>query len=581
MDDYKKIADLLYPNITKTADFWEEVYPPRNIENNVEVTRFAPSPTGFMHIGHFFGANLDYFIAKSTPNGIFMFRLEDTDKKREVKGSDIVALKTLAHYGIVPDEGFTIDRTNNGNYGPYRQSDRMEIYQTYAKKLVAEGKAFPCFCSKPEGKQEVLEKREQQLCNDIQLEEKDPCRDLTFKEVEDNLKAGKKFCIRLKSNGKAGEKVKVNDLVRGEREVGANCKDVVLVKDNGIPPYAFAHAVDDHLMRTTTVVRGEEWISTWPQHVEIFNALGFKPLKYIHTPVLCKIGENGNKRKISKSKDPEADMRFYIQAGLPKQAVTEYLLNIMNSNFEDWRNQNPTNPVEEFPFNPKKIGTSSPFFDIVKLEDVSKNIISKMTAEEVYENTLNWAKNFDVKFEEETKLKLGENYTGISVDTQQFALYLENNKDFAIKTFNVDRGGSKPRKDIAKWSEVPTYFNYMFDLYNPKDLSDYEYNYEKISKQVAVKFLTDYSKVYSSTDEKDVWFTKIKEVASANGFAIDNKAYKANPENFVGNTADACGIIRLAITGKQNSPDLYSLCAILGDEKTKQKIEKFIQILNN
>lgn len=580
MNDYKKIADLLYPNITKTADHWEEVYPPRNVEGNVEITRFAPSPTGFMHIGHFFGANLDYFIAKTTPNGIFMFRLEDTDKKREVVGSDVVALKTLAHYGIVPDEGFTIDRTNKGNYGPYRQSDRMEIYQTYAKKLVSEGKAFPCFCSKPEGKQEVLEKREQQLSNDVQIEEKDPCRDLTFEEVEANIKAGKKFCIRLKSNGKEGEKVKVFDLVRGEREIGANCKDVVLVKDNGIPPYAFAHAVDDHLMRTTTVVRGEEWISTWPQHVEIFNALGFKPVKYIHTPVLCKIGENGNKRKISKSKDPEADMRFYIQAGLPKQAVTEYLLNIMNSNFEDWRNQNPTSKVEEFPFNPKKIGTSSPFFDIVKLEDVSKNIISKMTAEDVYENTLNWAKNFDVDFENETKAKLGENYNAITVNTQEFASYLENNKDYAIRTFNVDRGGNKPRKDIAKWSEVPTYFNYMFDLYNPETLADYEYNYEKITNQVAVKFLNDYLNVYSSADEKDVWFNKIKEVAESNGFAIDNKLYKANPENFVGNTADACGLIRLAITGKQNSPDLYSLCAILGNDKTKQKIQKFIQILS-
>ncbi len=580
MNDFEKIANLLYPNITKTAEYWEEMYPPRSLGDNVEVTRFAPSPTGFMHIGHFFGANLDYFIAKSTPNGVFMFRLEDTDKKREVKGSDVVALKTLAHYGIVPDEGFTIERTNKGAYGPYRQSDRMEIYQTYAKKLVAEGKAFPCFCSKPEGKQEVLEKREQQLNNDVQIEEKDPCRNLTFEEVEANIKAGKSFCIRLKSNGVENQKVMVNDLVRGEREVGANCKDVVLVKDNGIPPYAFAHAVDDHLMRTTTVVRGEEWISTWPQHVEIFNALGFKPLKYIHTPVLCKIGENGNKRKISKSKDPEADMRFYIQAGLPKQAVTEYLLNIMNSNFEDWRNQNPVAKVEDFSFSPKKIGTSSPFFDIVKLEDVSKNIISKMTAVEVYENTLDWAKNFDVEFENETKAKLGENYNAITVDTVEFAKYLMDNKEYAISVFNVDREVAKPRKDIAKWSEVPTYFSYMFDLYNPTTLSDYEYNYTKISHSDAAKFLTEYLNVYSSLDEKDVWFNKIKEVANLNNFATDNKLYKANPDDYIGNTADACGLIRLAITGKQNSPDLYSLCAILGDEKTKQKIEQFIEILN-
>ena len=580
MDKYQKIADLLYPNVTKTDKYWEEQYPVRDLDEKSEVTRFAPSPTGFMHIGHFFGANLDYFIAKSSPNGVFMFRLEDTDKKREVKGSDVVALKTLAYYGIVPDEGFTIDRTNNGNYGPYRQSDRTEIYQTYAKKLVAEGKAFPCFCSKPEGKQEVLEKREQQLSNDSQMEEKDPCRELSYEEVKANIDAGKKFCIRLKSNGKEGDKVKVFDLVRGEREVGANCKDVVLIKDNGIPPYTFAHAVDDHLMRTSTVVRGEEWISTWPQHVELFNALGFKPLKYIHTPVLCKIGENGNKRKISKSKDPEADMRFYIQAGLPKQAVTEYLLNIMNSNFEDWRTQNPTALVEEFPFNAKKIGTSSPFFDIVKLEDVSKNIISKMTAEEVYDYTLSWAQNFDMDFENENKAKLGDNYEAIKVNPQEFADYLQNNKEYALKVFNVDRGGNKPRKDIAKWSEVPTYFSYMFGYFNPSSVADYEYNYEKITNQTAAKFLKEYMEVYSSADEKDVWFNKIKQVAEANGFAIDNKLYKANPDDYVGNTADACGIIRLAITGKQNSPDLYSLCAILGDSQTKQKIEKFIEILN-
>ena len=579
MNDYKKIADLLYPNITKTPEDWEKQYPARNLPEGTEITRFAPSPTGYMHIGHFFGANLDYRIAKSTPNGQFLFRLEDTDKKREIVGSDIVALKTLAYYGIVPDEGFTINRTNNGKYGPYRQSDRTEIYQTYAKKLVAEGKAFPCFCEKPEGKQEVLENREQQLTEGKQVVEKDPCRKLTLSEIEANLKAGKKFCIRLKSNGKEGDKVKVNDVVRGVREVGANCQDVVLIKDNGIPPYAFAHAVDDHLMRTTTVVRGEEWISTWPQHVEIFEALGFTPLKYIHTPVLCKIGENGNKRKISKSKDPEADMRFYIQAGLPQEAVTEYLLNIMNSNFEDWRAKNPDANVNDFPFSAKKIGTSSPFFDIVKLEDVSKNIISKMTAEEVYSRTLDWAEEFNYDFEEESKVRLGADYKAPSVNPAEFAMFLKTNKEFAIKTFSIDRGTAKPRKDIAKWSEVPTYFNYMFGYFNPTSLSDYDYDFTKITPEVANEFIFDYSKVYSSADEKDVWFNKIKEVAERHGFATDNKLYKANPENYVGNTADACTLIRLAITGRTNSPDLFSICAVLGDNLVQQKIQKFIDVL--
>ena len=575
MNDFEKIANLIFPD-AKPVSYWEEKYPERNLGEGAEVTRFAPSPTGYMHIGHFFGSNLDYRIARSTPNGVFIFRLEDTDSKREVEGSDVVALKTLAHYGVVPDEGFTVNRTNNGNYGPYRQSDRAQIYQSYAKKLLQEGKAFPCFCEKPEGKQAVLLNREQQLNEENQIAEKDSCRNLTYSQIEQNIKEGKPYCIRLKSNGEEGQKVKVFDVVRGEREMGANQKDVVLIKDDGIPPYAFAHAVDDHLMKTTTVVRGEDWISTWPQHVEIFNALGFKQPKYIHTPQLCKIGENGNKRKISKSKDPEADMRFYIQAGLPKEAVTEYLLNLLNSNFEEWREQNPTQDVNEFPFSVNKIGTSSPFFDLIKLEDVSKNVISKFTAEKVLEDTLSWAKNFDEDFVKEKNLNVCDD----NFNAKQFVEFLENNKEFAINTFAIDRYTQKPRKDIAKWSEVPKYFNYMFGLFNPTTIADYEYNFEKITNQVATKFLTDYKKVYSSAHEKDEWFNVIKQVANNNGFATDNKLYKQNPEAFVGNTADACALIRIAITGRTNSPDLYLICKVLGDTQVINKIDKFIEILN-
>lgn len=554
MQDYNKIAELIYPNITKEPSFWEEKYKARNL-NGAEVTRFAPSPTGYMHIGHFFGANLDYRIAKTTPNGVFFFRLEDTDKKREIEGSDIVALKTLAYYGIIPDEGFTIDRENKGNYGPYRQSDRTEIYQTYAKQLIKEGKAFPCFCSKPEGKLEVLEKREQQLQDDKQVEEKDPCRNLTYDEVLANIEAGKPFCIRLKSNGKEGEKVKVNDVVRGERELGANCKDVVLVKDNGIPPYAFAHAVDDHLMGTTTVVRGEEWISTWPQHVEIFNALGFKPLKYLHTPVLCKIDENGNKRKISKSKDPEADMRFYIQAGLPQVAVTEYLLNIMNSNFEEWREQNPTLSADEFPFDPKKVGTSSPFFDVVKLEDVSKNLISKMSAQNVYNNVLEWAKDYN----------------------EEWYNVLKDNEEYAIKMFNIDRNIEKPRKDIVKWSDVPALYTYFYDdLFKPQSINDYalQNNYE-----CAKNLLNEYLTVFDANDEKDVWFNKIKELGAKYGFAKEVKEYKKNKEAYIGHCGDVCTLIRVALTGRTQTPDLYEILKLFGSDRIKARFQQFYNFI--
>lgn len=553
MQDYKKIADLLYPNITKTTDYWEEKYPARNI-GEAEVTRFAPSPTGYMHIGHFFGANLDYRIAKSTPNGVFFFRLEDTDKKREIEGSDVVALNTLSYYGIVPDEGFTADRTHKGNYGPYRQSDRWEIYQTYAKKLVAEGKAFPCFCAKPEGKQEVLERREQQLQEDNQIEERDPCRDLSVEEVEANLKTGKSFCIRLRSNGKVGDKVKVNDVVRGERELGANCKDVVLVKDNGIPPYAFAHAVDDHLMGTTTVVRGEEWISTWPQHVEIFRALGFTPLKYLHTPVLCKI-DNGNKRKISKSKDPEADMRYYIQAGLPQCAVTEYLLNIMNSNFEEWRESNPDKTADEFPFDVKKVGTSSPFFDIVKLEDVSKNLISRMTAETVYESVLAWAKEFD----------------------QKWYNILSNDREYAINMFNIDRNIAKPRKDIVKWSNVPTLYSYFYDSeFEAKAREDYAI--ENVPA-VAKELLRDYISVFNINDTKEEWFNNIKELGAKYGYAREVKEYKKNPTEYIGHCGDVCTLIRVALTGRAQTPDLYEILKLFGTERIKARFDKFVELI--
>lgn len=573
--DYKKLAEMLFPD-AKPTEYWEEKYKPRNLNANAEVTRFAPSPTGYMHIGHFFGANLDYRIAKSTDGGIFFFRLEDTDKKREVEGSDIVALKTLKHFGIVPDEGFTIDRTNNGEYGPYRQSDRGEIYKSYAKKLVSIGRAFPCFCEKPEGKEEILERREQQYKEEEQTEEYDQCRDLSLEEIEKNLKAGKSYCIRLKCKNKLGDKIKVYDVVRGERELGANTKDVVLIKNNGIPPYTFAHPIDDHLMGTTTVVRGEEWISTWPQHIEIFEALGFKPTKYIHTPLLCKIGENGNKRKISKSKDPEADMRFYIQTGLPKEAVTEYLLNLMNSNFEIWREQNPDKSNLEFPFSTQKIGTSSPFFDMVKLEDVSKNVICKMTAEEVYDNLVAWLNDLDLDFIEDKKDLF--NIT-INFDLEKFKKYVKDNKQYIIDVLSIDRYTPKPRKDIAKFSKIPVDYDYMFGLFNPKTIKDYELDGIKADAGEMTAFLKDYMLVYDDKDEKDVWFNKIKEVAQKHNFATDNKLYKQNPDAYVGNTADACAIIRIAVTGRKNSPDLYSIAKVLKKDVVLQKINQFIGFL--
>lgn len=552
--DYKKLAELLYPN-AKDVSFWEEKYPQRNLSSGAEVVRIAPSPTGYLHIGNFFGAMVDYEIAKTT-GGVFYFRLEDTDKKREVDGADFVALNVLKEFGISPDEGLMPNGTEKGNYGPYRQSERLEIYKSYAKKLVLEGKAFPCFCQKAADVGEVFQRREKELQTEASISEKDPCRNLTFEEIEAKLKESKKFALRLKSNGKEGDKVVAFDLCRGEMELPANCKDIVLVKDNGIPPYAFAHVIDDHLMKTTTVVRGSDWLSTWPQHLEIYEALGLKVINYIHTPLISKLGENGNKRKISKRYDPEADMRFYVEMGIPKVAVCEYVLNLANSNFELWRAANPELDFREFKFSPNKIGLSSPLFDMNKLLDISKNYISKLSATEVYSNVLSWAKEFD----------------------KDFAKLLEERKDFAISVFNIDREGKNPRKDLEMFSQAKKVFSYMFlDFLGQMKIEDYEIDSKDFAK--AKRVVSEYKNVLDEKDDKETWFSKIKALAQKLGFATDNKEFKKNPENFEGNVANFCEFIRVAITGRKNSPDLFTIISILGQEKTVKRLEKLENLL--
>lgn len=552
--DYIKLANLLYPD-AKDASYWEEKYKQRNLKEGAEVVRIAPSPTGYLHIGNFFGAMVDYEIAKTT-GGVFYLRLEDTDKKREIDGADFVAVNSLNTFGIAPIEGLTPSGVEVGNYGPYRQSNRLEIYKSYAKKLVSEGKAFPCFCEKAGDVNEVYERREKELQNQETISEKDVCRNLSYDEICQKLKQGKKFALRLKSNGKEGDKVFGYDLCRGKMEFPANCKDIVLMKDNGIPPYAFAHVVDDYLMKTTIVVRGSDWLSTWPQHLEIYSALELKPLNYVHTPLICKLGENGNKRKISKRYDPEADMRYYLEMGIPTVAVCEYVLNLANSNFEIWRAKNPDLDFREFEFNPKKIGVSSPLFDMNKLLDISKNIISKMTALEVYNNVLNWAEQFD----------------------NDFAIYLKNNKEFATKVFNIDRESKKPRKDLEMFSQAKQVFSYAFSNFL-KDMNLDDYEIEKENFEKVKEVLTNYKQVVNCLDDKETWFNKIKEQASKLGYAVDNKEYKENPQNFKGNTATFCEFVRVAITGRKNSPDLHTIILILGQEETINRLEKLEKML--
>ncbi len=538
--DYKKLADLLYPNVKLTPKDIFEKYPPRALKDGEVVSRFAPSPTGFMHIGNFFQMFISYSLCKVT-NGVFFLRMEDTDAKREVEGARVFIHEILDRFGVKVDEYQTLDGKDIGNYGPYVQSQRKDIYEAFAKDLVARGRAFPCFCKKTEGKEEVLKERETKFIENDEREY-DPCRDLSYEEVKAHIDNGDAFAIRLKTKNTGKERIVFHDLIKGDIEAKANAKDVILLKSDGIPPYPFAHAIDDTLMGTTVVVRGEEYISSTPVHLEIFEALGFKPIAYCHNPSVCKIGENGNRRKISKRYDPEARMIYYFEEGYPANAVLEYLLNIVNSGFEKWRAQNPDANWQEFRFGINDITAVAPIFDLIKLNDISKNIIAKMNAQEVYENWLKWAKEF--------KPSLAE--------------YLEKNKEYATKVCGIDRGGLKPRKDIYKWSMIEEYFSYM--LARPQETEEIDSidNYKE--------FLSEYSKDFKLPTEKDEWFAGVKLVAEKLGYATDNKAYKANPEAYKGNTAKVCEYIRLALTGKKNSPDIYELMTILGESEVKDRL---------
>ena len=539
--DNIKLADLLFPNLKLTVEEIERRYPKRNLKPGQIVSRYAPSPTGYMHLGNFFQMFIAYSLCRVS-NGIDFLRIEDTDNKREKKDATAVIYNILERFGIKFDEYQTLDGVDVGNYGPYVQSQRTDIYKAYAKKLVAEGKAFPCFCKKTTGKEDVVALRAEKFKVDDE-KEYDPCRNLSYEQIEANIAAVKPFAIRLKTQNDGSQRVKFTDLIKGEIEEKANAKDFVLLKDDGIAPYAFAHAVDDTLMGTTLVVRGEEYISSTPAHLELFDALGFPHIAYCHNPLICKIGENGNRRKLSKRFDPEADMRFYFEQGYPIESVLEYLLNIINSGFEAWRVNNPTAPWQDFKFSVNDITAVAPIFDLVKLNDVSKNVISRMTASEVYEHTLNWAKEFN----------------------QPFAAYLENNKNYCIKVFNIDRETPKPRKDIYNWSMLESYFSYMFAApktseLDPADAANY------------AEFIRAYATKFKLAPTKDEWFAGVKQTAQALGYAIDNKEFKANPMAFKGNTAKACEFIRLALTGHKNSPDLYEIMTILGDKEVQSRL---------
>ena len=553
--DYIKLANLLFKDYDLTIKECFEAYPKRVLPSKAEVVRIAPSPTGYLHIGSVYGAFIDKLIAYHT-SGIYYMRLEDTDSKREVKNAGDVAYDMLSLFGLKPDEGYCAGGEEKGEYGPYTQSKRKEIYIAFAKYLVSIGRACLCFCKGAENKEEILKRREQELKESEDIEEKDRCRDLSFEEIEKNVRAGKPFAIRLRSLGDKDKVFEFEDEIKGKREVRENTKDIVILKSDFTPPYALAHVVDDTLMGTTLVVRGEEWYPSLACHLELFKALNLTPPKYAHTPVVCKMDAAGNKRKLSKRKDKEADARFFLSEGYPISSVMEYLLNLINSDFEDWRRANPLKSYYEFPFKVSKIGSNNPMFDFQKLNDFSKQVISHFSANEIYNRSLSWAKDYDSEFYE----------------------ILRDKKDFSIKLFSIDRTGKNVRKDIAKWSDIKGLYDYMFYSLDNKTLQDYEFD-GFTNKSIIVNILKEYKELYNEEDDKEEWFNKIRSLCPKFNFCSSMKEYKENKENYEGSIADMSSIIRVAITTRKNTPDLYYILSLLGKEEINKRIDKIINLL--
>ena len=560
--DYNYLAELLFPDVRETPEDMEKRYPPRELPEGAKVTRFAPSPTGFVHFGGLFPSTVGDRLAHQS-GGVFYLRIEDTDAKREVPGAAEALIRTLETYGINFDEGAILGDDgkicDKGNYGPYKQSLRGPIYHVYAKQLVKEGKAYPCFSTEEEleelqqiNKKEEIKNTDWEAVAAQRKAEMLARRNFTIEEVEANLKAGMPFVLRILADGDPEKKIKFTDLVKGNMEVTENDEDFVLLKSDGIPTYHFAHAVDDHLMGTTHVIRGEEWLPSLPKHIQLFRYLGFRLPKYMHIAQIMRLDENGNKKKLSK-RDMGANMDEYTQMGYCPEAVCEYVMTLLNSNYEEWRMQNPTASYKEFPFSIKKMSVSGCLFDFDKLGDVSKNVVSKMTAEQVYEATAKWAKSFDPDF--------------YSVFTRD--------PDFTKAVLAIGRGGNKPRKDFGRWDEVKGYMGFMFD-----ELFNVEEEYPgKFPKEVIKSALEKFVATYDEGDDQNVWFGKIKDIAASIGFAADMKEYKANPEAFGGNVADVSMFLRLAVTGKMNSPDMYSVMKILGGDKVKARIGEMTERL--
>ena len=543
--DYKDLAELIFPD-AKDISYYEEKYPERNLPEGAVVTRFAPSPTGYVHIGGLYQCVLESVLTKRT-NGVLFLRVEDTDQKREVENGVAGIVDSLKNFDIEYDEGLISETDEKGNYGPYKQSLRGDIYQAYAKYLIAQGKAYPCFAT-PEELEELRAKQEAAKIRPGYYGVWAKYRNLTVEEAAEKIKNGESYVVRFKSPGREDRKIKHKDVIKGNIEFPENDLDIVIIKGDGLPTYHFAHVVDDHLMRTTHVIRCDEWVSSIPIHLQLFYEMGFKAPKYAHYAPIMKDDE-GKKRKISKRKDPEAAVEFYYKEGIPSQSVKEYLLNIANSTFENWRRANPDKSIDEFDFQLNKMSVSGALFDMVKLLDVSKNVISKYSAERVYDEAIAWANEFD----------------------SELASMLSADKDYSLKVLGIERGNAKPRKDLSKWSELKNTISYM---YNDKFDKNAEFEYAKVTDKDEIKKITKLyvEKYFDINDDKQTWFDKMKDLAEEVGFAREVKEFKANPENWPGHVGDISTVIRVTLTGRQNTPDLYEIMQVLGKETVVERL---------
>lgn len=539
--NYNDLANLLYPNVTMTIDDLEKKYPERNLPKGAEVTRFAPSPTGRMHLGNLYAAFIPEVIAKQT-NGIFIVRIEDTDQKRKIENGIELGIIDLEHYDYKVDE----HPIKGGEYGPYVQTNRLDIYNTVAKYLVSIGKAYPCFCSE-EDLTIMREKQEKRKDRIGYYGRYAKCRNLSFDEIKTRINNGDKWVLRLKSTGNFNKKIIFKDLIKGIIELPENDLDQVLVKSDGIPPYAFAHVCDDHFMRITTVTRDDSYIASIPYHLELWNACGFKTPKFAHIlPLNIKDGDSI--RKISKRKDPEAAAIYYHEKGVPIESIKLYFATLMNSNFDGWYLQNPDKSYRDFEFSFNKMSKNGALFDLEKIVNISRNYISKLTAVEVYNNLLEWTLEFD----------------------KSFADLITKHKDYTISILNIEREQKKPRKDFSCYSEIKSYIWYMYkELFVNVSYEWQGINDIKKIKHILVDYVDNY---YDINDDKDVWFNKMKELTKKYNYCSDVKEYKNNPNNYNGSIIDISMMIRVALTSKTMTPDLYEIMKLLGIDEIKNRI---------